>query len=105
MNEDEVNALAESGAVTYPGSASFFPAPWLADTILSSGTSDFTKLIPAVNAAAIEFNAEFRNDENYLTSAIDHAADFILWAWGVGHGRVTATKMSFDPKDIELEQF
>jgi hypothetical protein len=61
-NEHEVNVINipdENGAVTYPGSASLFPAPWLANTILSSGTSDFVKLIPVVNAAAIEFNAEF----------------------------------------------
>ena len=70
--------------VTYPGSASFFPASWLANTILSSGTSDFAKFIPVVNAAAFEFDAEFGNDKNFLTSATDHAADFILWAWGMG---------------------
>jgi hypothetical protein len=89
LNEDEVkaiNAPDENGAVTYPGSASFFPAPWLADTILSSGSSDYAKLIPAVNTAAIEFDAKYKNDESYITSAADHAADFILWAWGARNG-------------------
>ncbi len=29
----EVEAPDENGLVTYPGSASFLPAPWLADTV------------------------------------------------------------------------
>jgi hypothetical protein len=60
-NQDKVNVINapdDEGAVTYPGSASFFPAPWLSDTVLSSGTSNHAKLIPAMNAAAIEFNAK-----------------------------------------------
>jgi hypothetical protein len=101
-NEDEVkavNAPAEGGIVTYPGSASFLPAP------ISSGTSNYAKLITEVNAAAFEFDAEHEEDENYVTSATVHAADFILWAWGAGNGLATATKMTFDPNDEDLEQF
>jgi hypothetical protein len=107
-DEDEVKAVdapEADGLVTYPGSASFLPAPWLCDTVMSSGTSNYAKLIPAVNAAAFEFNAEHENDENYITSAAIHAADFILWAWGAGNGLATATKMTFGPNDEDLEQF
>jgi hypothetical protein len=107
-NEDEVNAINapdDDGAVTYPGSASFFPAPWLSDTVLSSGTSDHAKLIPAVNEAAIEFDAEHAGDANYITTAANHAADFILWAWGAGKGRATATRLTFNPNKDDLEQF
>ena len=107
-NEDEVkavNAPAEGGLVTYPGSASFLPAPWLRDTVMSSGTSNYAKLITEVNAAAFEFDAEHEEDENYVTSAAVHAADFILWAWGAGNGLATATKMTFDPNDEDLELF
>ena len=107
-NDDDVKAIndpADGGAVTYPGSASFLPAPWLRDTVMSAGTSDFTKLIPAVNAAAFEFDAEHGEDENYITTATDHAADFILWAWGAGKGRVTPTKMTFDPNNDDIESF
>ena len=107
-NKDKVNAINtpdDGGAVTYPGSASFFPAPWLSDTVMSSGTSDHAKLIPAVNAAAFEFDNEHSDDASYITTAADHAADFILWAWGAGKGRVTSTKMTFDPNDNDLELF
>jgi hypothetical protein len=107
-NEDEVkavNAPAEGGLVTYPGSASFLPAPWLRDTVMSSGTSNYAKLITEINAAAFEFNAEHEEDENYVTSAAVHAANFILWAWGAGNGLATATKMIFDPNDEDLKFF
>jgi hypothetical protein len=45
-NEDEVNAInapPNSRAVTYPGSASFFAAPWLVDTIMDAETSDYSQ--------------------------------------------------------------
>jgi hypothetical protein len=35
----------------------------------------------------------------------DNAGDFILWAWGVGAGRVTKTSFSIDPNDTDLELF
>ncbi len=85
--EDEVNAINaphDNGAVTYPGSASFFAAPWLVNTIMDTGTSNYSKLIPAVNAAATKFNAKHKNDAEYTTSASNHAGGFILWAWGAG---------------------
>ncbi len=107
-NEDEVNAINtpdDDGAVTYPGSASFFPVPWLSYMVLSLGTSDHAKLIPAMNAAAIEFDAEHAGNASYITTAADHAADFILWAWGAGKGQATATRLTFDPNDDTLEQF
>jgi hypothetical protein len=107
-NKDEVkavNAPAKGGLVTYPGFASFLPAPWLRDTVFSSGTSNYAKLIAEANAAAFEFDAEHEEDENYITTAAVHAADFIIWAWGAGNGLANATKMTFDPNDEDLEQF
>jgi hypothetical protein len=70
--------------------------------VLSSGTSDHTKLIQAVNAAAIEFNTEHAGNANYITTAANHAADFILWAWGAGKGQATTTRLTFDPNYDDL---
>jgi hypothetical protein len=98
-NKDKVNAINNppaNGAVTYPGSASFFAAPWLVSTIMDAGTSDYFKLIPAINAAAIKFYAKNKNDAEYTTSASNHKGDFILWAWGAGTGQVSPTKMTFN---------
>ena len=58
-----------------------------------------------MNAAAFEFDNEHSDDASYITTAADHAADFILWAWGAGKGRVTSTKMTFDLNDNDLELF
>ncbi len=64
---------------------------------MSLGTSDYAKLIPAVNAAAFKFDAEYKEDASYITRAANHAANFILWAWGAGNGeRAAATKMTSD---------
>ncbi len=67
--------------------------------------SEPSKLIPAANAAAIEFDAEHKHDEDYTTAAADHAGDFILWAWGVKAGRVSTTRLTMDPNDADLERF
>ncbi len=82
-----------------------FAAPWLVDTIMNARTSKPLKLIPMVNAAAIKFNAEKENDKEYTTTAADHSGDFILWAWGVKAGGVSATRLTMDPKDADLEHF
>jgi hypothetical protein len=106
-NKDQVNVIAppNDGAVTYPGSTSFFAAPWLVDVIMAAGTSDHFKLIPAVNTAAAAFDTKHKNNAEYITKAQDHAGDFILWAWGAGAGQVLATKMTFNPNDGNLEHF
>ena len=94
----EIEAPNENGLVTYPGSATFLPAPWLAEAVIAANSSDPFLLIAIVNASATE-------DEDYVTSAEDHAGDFLLWSWAVGAGRVSATSCIFDPTDIDLERF
>jgi hypothetical protein len=94
----KIEAPNENGLVTYPGSATFLPAPWLAEAVIAANSSDPFLLIAIVNASATE-------DEDYVTSAEDHAGDFLLWSWAVGAGRVSETSCIFDPTDIDLECF
>ena len=101
----ELEAPDENSLVTYPGSASFLPAPWLADVVIAANSSDPFLLITVVNAAATAFDLEHEEDENYVISATDHTGDFIIWAWGIGADRVSAISMFFDPTDIDLEHF
>ena len=54
----EVEVPDENGLVTYPGSASFLPAPWLADAVIAANSSDPFLLITVVNAAATVFDLE-----------------------------------------------
>jgi hypothetical protein len=101
----KLEAPDENGLVTYPGSASFLPAPWLADAVVEANSSDPFHLITVVNAAATAFDLEHEEDQNYSTSGADHAGDFILWAWGIGADQVSAISIIFDPTDIDLERF
>jgi hypothetical protein len=101
----EVEAPNENGLVTYPGSATFLPAPWLAEAVIAANSSDPFFLITIVNAAATAFDEVHEEDEEYITSAEDHAGDFLLWSWAVGAGRVSTTSCIFDPTDIDLESF
>ena len=86
----EVEAPDENGLVTYPASASFLPA---------ANSSDPFLLTTVANVVATIFDLEHKEDENYITSAADHAGDFILWAWGIGTDQVSATSIIFDPTD------
>ena len=54
----ELEAPDENGLVTYPGSASFLPAPWLADAVIAANSSDPFLLITVVNTAATAFDLE-----------------------------------------------
>ena len=69
---------------------------------MSAKITEASKLIPAVNAAAFEFDAAHENDPEYITNAAAHAGDFFLWAWGVMTGRVSKTRLSMDPNDPNL---
>jgi hypothetical protein len=69
----KVEAPVENGIVTYPGSASFLPAPWLADAVIAANLSNPFLLITTVNVAATAFDLEHKKDENYITSVADHA--------------------------------
>ena len=97
--------VPDENFLTYPGSASFLPAPWLADAVIAANSSDPFVLIMVVNAAATVFDLKHKDDENYITSTADHTDDFILWVWGIGADRVSAISIIFDPTDTDLKRF
>jgi hypothetical protein len=78
---------------------------------LASRCSDISKfkhpflLITTVNTAATAFDLEQEEDENYITTAADHADNFIFWAWGIGADQVSTTCIIFDPTDSDLKHF
>jgi hypothetical protein len=73
--------------------------------VIAANSSDPFLLITVVNAAATVFDLEHEEDENYITSAANHAGDFILWAWGIGADQVSAISIIFDPTYTNLERF
>jgi hypothetical protein len=76
---EEIKTLNKNGLVTYPGSVSFFSAPWLPDAVIAAKWSSPFHLITVVNAAATAFDQEHKDNESYITSVANHAGDFILW--------------------------
>ena len=54
----EVEAPEENDLVTYPGSASFLPAPWLADAVIAANSSNPFLLITTINTVATAFDLE-----------------------------------------------
>ncbi len=40
IEEAKVEAPDKNGLITYPGSASFLPAPWLADAVIAANSSN-----------------------------------------------------------------
>jgi hypothetical protein len=72
---------------------------------MAANSSNPFHLIAVVNAAAKTFDKEHDVDAEYITKATDNAGDFILWAWGVGAGRVTKTSFSIDQNNTNLELF
>jgi hypothetical protein len=101
----ELKAPNETGLVTYPGSASFLAAPWLVNTVMAANSSNPFHLIAIVSTVAKTFNKHHDADAEYITKATDNAGDFILWAWGVGAGRVTKTSFSINPNNTDLKPF
>ncbi len=73
--------------------------------MIAANSSNPFLVITTVNTAATVFDLEHEEDENYITTAADHAGDFILWAWGIEADRVSATSIIFDPTDSDLERF
>jgi hypothetical protein len=95
----------ENGLVTYPGAASFFPAPWLLNAVVEASSSDPFILIAKAIEAAQAFDQDHDSNEDYITSAVNHVDDFIFWAWGVGASRVSKTKFAMGPNNNNLCHF
>ncbi len=56
----EIEAPEENGIVTYPGSASFLPAPWLADAVIAANSSNPYLLLTTVKTV----NAGLEHEED-----------------------------------------
>lgn len=91
--------------ITYPGCATFLPAPWLVTAVLAAGTNKPFDLIIAAKTAAQAFDDINGDDPLFLTSARDHLEDFVLWAWGVAKNKVPKVSYAFDPDDEDVTRY
>ncbi len=100
-----ITAPDKNRLVTYPGAASFLPAPWLLNAVVEALSRNPVFLISKAIKAAQVYDQEHNFYEEYITSVVYHVDDFILWAWGVGAGQVSKTKYAIDPNDNNLKRF
>ena len=76
----------DEGDISYKGTNTFLPAPWLVDAILPTKSNDPSDLILVACTAASEFdNNAHDNDPSYLSTQ-DHLESFAAWAWGMKMG-------------------
>ena len=92
--------------VTFEGSASFIPAPWLTEYVINEESRDPTELIVGAMIAAKAFDLGHENDEAYENSkAKTHVEDFIMWLYGVFSGEVPETRFNICPDDGEVKNW
>ena len=92
--------------LTYAGSNSFIPAPWVRGVILESGFKNPAAIIKLIIDAAMDFDAV--NDEDKSIgegAALAHATDLTLWLFGVLKGNVPETRFSILPDGGELQNY
>ena len=108
-SSEEVKALDPPGLlapVTFEGSASFIPAPWLTEYVLNEDSRDPTKLIVGAMVAAKAFDLGHENDPDFTDNkAKGHVEDFTMWLYGVFSGDVPETRFSICPDDGELKNW
>ena len=102
----DLEVTANPGVVTYPGSNSFIPAPWVRGVILESGFENPAAIIKLIIDAAMDFDAKHDEDESIGEgAALAHATDLTLWLFGVLKGNVPETRFSILPDDGELRNY
>ncbi len=68
-------------------------------------TSDAFTLIRLAITATSLIGTDRGDNPAYNTTAKMHAEDFLLWAWGVGHGKVHEFRYTIDVEDTLLKAF
>ena len=105
-SKTDVIALQPSVQITFTGSASFIPAPWMTTFILNKDSRDPAELIVKTLVAAAAFDATHVGNpefENY--TATNHAEELALWLYGVHSGDIPETRLSIRPEDGELARW
>ena len=101
----DIPAPTATGLIGFEGSAIFIPGPVLRNAILTANTTNPSKLIPIVSAAARAFDLAHANAENMRGNAVNHADDLLAWLYGVHVGSITETRYSVLPDDQDIALF
>ena len=92
------------GGTIFTGSASFLPAPFLANAVIEADSDDCFELIRVLIGAAESYDIEHGEDEGFPTAEenIEHAC---LFLFGIGKGLIAESRFSIDPDDAEMKEY
>jgi hypothetical protein len=108
LSKAEIEALPhpnQRAAHTFHSLASFLPAPWLYKAILEANAHDPATFILAASKAAANFDHQFENDPEYITSAEEQLESFTQWAWGAVAGRIPRFIYTVEPNNKRLRLY
>ena len=92
--------------ITYAGSTTFLPPPWLLNTVIEAQTDDPLKLILAVKQGATNFNtSQLASDPTYMPNTAATVNHFVTWAWGVKNNLILPTTYFIDPNDVDCDNY
>ena len=92
--------------ITYSGTNTFLPPPWLLNTVIEAQTDDPLKLILAVKQGATAFNnAQLAANPTYMPNTAPTVDKFVTWAWGVKKNLIVPTTYFFDPHDTDSDTY
>ena len=98
--------LAEENedTITFRGSTTFLPPPWLQNTIFEARSDDPLELILAAKAGATSFNEQqLAIDPTYNPTTDITLNEFAMWAWAVKNKEITPTTYYLDPNDEAMD--
>ena len=92
--------------ITFRGTNSFLPPPWLLDTVLNTRSDNPHELILAAKAGASLFDQQqLAIDPTYASTTDAILDEFVMWAWAVKKRLVPSTGYYLDANDEELEHY
>lgn len=97
-------AAEDEDTITFRGSTTFLPPPWLLDTIFEARSDDPLELILAAKAGATAFNEkQLATDPTYISATDITLNEFAMWAWAVKKKEIAPTSYYLDPNDEAME--
>ena len=106
MDLDAPLAEENDDSITFRGSNSFLPPPWLLNTIFEARSDNPLELILAAKAGATAFNKkQLASDPTYTPITDITLNEFAMWAWAIKNKKIQPTTYYFDPNDDALDNY
>ena len=92
--------------ITFRGSNTFLPPPWLLDTIFNARSDNPYELILAAKAGATSFNnVQLAANPNYIAHTDVTLNEFAMWAWATKRDLIPPTGYYLDPNDEDIDNY